>query len=193
VVLGLDSKTNLYVLKLHRRSRRRAQHNEVCLCEYVGTPSPSGTSPPPKTITDGSSDNNTQLQSPAGLALDSAGEIYFTNDRSIGGGCDTITVYPKGSNGDAGRSRTGGVDPAAGGEEHAVDGGGQGYFQNRPTAESAYNPREHRSDEREYAGGIASLNPKTPDFSTHLEFLVAATDRRRNATGAAIRGERARL
>jgi hypothetical protein len=43
---------------------------------------------------------------------------------------------------------------------------------NRPAAESAYKPRDDRSDERKHAGDIASTNAKTPAFSVLLEFLV---------------------
>jgi hypothetical protein len=39
---------------------------------------------------------------------------------------------------------------------------------------SASKPTDDRSHERKHAGDIASMNPKTPDFSAHLEFLVAA-------------------
>ena len=53
---------------------------------------------------------------------------------------------------------------------------------NRPTTESAYKPRNDRSHERKHAGDIASVNPKTPDFSTHSEFLVATTGNSSAAT-----------
>jgi hypothetical protein len=32
---------------------------------------------------------------------------------------------------------------------------------------------DDRSHQHEHAGDITSVNPKTPDFSAHLEFLVA--------------------
>jgi sugar lactone lactonase YvrE len=41
----------------------------------------------------------TQFQSPAGMALDSSNTIYVTNDGSIGGNPDSITIYPAGSSG----------------------------------------------------------------------------------------------
>ncbi len=41
------------------------------------------------------------------------------------------------------------------------------------TSFPAYEPRNDRSHEHMHAGDIASVNPKTPDFSRHSEFLVA--------------------
>ena len=41
----------------------------------------------------------TQLNMPSGIAVDSSGNIWVANDGSLGGGVDTITVYPPGSNG----------------------------------------------------------------------------------------------
>ncbi len=47
--------------------------------------------------TGGNAGDNTGLQSPAGIAIDSGGNIYVAND--CGFSCGTITVYPPGSNG----------------------------------------------------------------------------------------------
>jgi sugar lactone lactonase YvrE len=55
----------------------------------------NGNVAPEARIADGAS-KRTQLNSPAGLALDSAGNIYVTND----GGSNSITVYAAGSKGD---------------------------------------------------------------------------------------------
>jgi sugar lactone lactonase YvrE len=41
----------------------------------------------------------TQLNMPSGIAIDSSGNIWVANDGSLGGGVDSITVYPPGSNG----------------------------------------------------------------------------------------------
>ena len=41
----------------------------------------------------------TQLTLPCAIAVDSLGNIWVANDGSLGGGVDTITVYPPGSNG----------------------------------------------------------------------------------------------
>src|SRR5260370_22371270 len=38
---------------------------------------------------------------------------------------------------------------------------------------AACKPRNDRSHEHEHAGDIASVNPKTPDCSAHLGFLVS--------------------
>jgi hypothetical protein len=56
---------------------------------------------PSRTIANSSPQGgSTQFQSPAGMALDSSNNIYVTNDGSIGGNPDSITIYPAGSNGD---------------------------------------------------------------------------------------------
>ncbi len=41
--------------------------------------------------------SNTTLDLPVGVALDSSGNIYVTNDGSNNGGSDTLAVYPEGS------------------------------------------------------------------------------------------------
>lgn len=58
-------------------------------------PGADGNVAPEATIADGAS-KRTQLNSPAGLALDAAGNVYVTND----GGSNSITVYAAGSKGD---------------------------------------------------------------------------------------------
>jgi len=58
-------------------------------------PGADGNVAPGAVIADGAG-NRTQLKSPAGLALDAAGNIYVTND----GGSSSITVYAAGSKGD---------------------------------------------------------------------------------------------
>ena len=50
--------------------------------------------------------SNTGLSLPQGVALDSSGKIYVTNDGSDYGGTDTVTVYSAGSNGNLAPSST---------------------------------------------------------------------------------------
>ncbi len=57
----------------------------------------------PSATIDGS---KTGLDFPAGIALDSSGNIYVANDGSEDGGTDTVTVYPAGSNGNVAPSAT---------------------------------------------------------------------------------------
>ena len=58
----------------------------------VYPPDANGNVAPKSTIADGVHDKQTQLNTPRGLALDSAGNIYVTNASGI----DTITIYAAG-------------------------------------------------------------------------------------------------
>jgi len=49
---------------------------------------------------------NTGLNSPAGIAVDSSNNLYVTNDGSVNGGADAVTVYAAASNGNIAPSRT---------------------------------------------------------------------------------------
>ncbi len=48
----------------------------------------------------------TGLNSPGGIAVDSGGNLYVTNDGSVNGGADSVTVYAAGANGNAAPSAT---------------------------------------------------------------------------------------
>jgi len=54
----------------------------------------SGNVAPLKTIQGTSSSNITGLEFPSGLALDSSNSIYVTNDGSVSGGVDSVTMRP---------------------------------------------------------------------------------------------------
>ncbi len=62
--------------------------------------------------------SNTGLNHPTAIALDASSNIYVTNSGSEGGGTDTVTIYPAGSNGNVtpsstiGGSNTGLSEPA---------------------------------------------------------------------------------
>ena len=51
------------------------------------------------TIQGTSSSDNTGFEYPSGLALDSSNNIYVTNDGSLSGGSDSVTIYAAGSHG----------------------------------------------------------------------------------------------
>jgi sugar lactone lactonase YvrE len=52
------------------------------------------------------SGSNTGLDDPQGIALDTSGNIYVTNDGSSSGVADTVTLYPAGSDGNVAPSAT---------------------------------------------------------------------------------------
>ena len=62
----------------------------------IYSPGASGNVAPETTIADGAGGGHTKLHSPAGLALDSGGNIYVTND----GGSGSVTIYGAGSKSD---------------------------------------------------------------------------------------------
>ena len=84
----MDAANKLYVL-----NEFGGTGNASSITTYP--PGADGNVAPEATIADGAS-KRTQLNSPAGLALDAAGNIYVTND----GGSNSITIYAAGSSGD---------------------------------------------------------------------------------------------
>jgi hypothetical protein len=54
---------------------------------------------PTNTISGNSSGNQTGFNNPSGIALDSGGNIYVTNDGSASGGVDSVTIYAYGGRG----------------------------------------------------------------------------------------------
>ena len=86
--LAVDAANKLYVLNEFGDSGSGASIT-------IYPPGADGNIAPEATIADGAS-KGAQLNSPAGLALDAAGNIYVTND----GGSNSITVYAAGSKGD---------------------------------------------------------------------------------------------
>ena len=92
VALATDSALNLYVLNSNGGLNRRG-------IITVYSPTADGNVAPIRTIANDGSEPKTHFASPAGLALDSAGKIYVTNDGSIGGDSDSITIYAAGSSG----------------------------------------------------------------------------------------------
>jgi SMP-30/Gluconolactonase/LRE-like region len=85
VGLALDSAGALYVL-----NDTGGDDNRGSITVYP--PNANGNVTPKATIADGAHDKQTQLNTPKGLAVDSAGNIYVTNASGI----DTITVYAAG-------------------------------------------------------------------------------------------------
>ncbi len=85
--LAVDGSNKLYVL-----NEFGGTGNGSSITTYA--PGAEGNVAPEATIADAAS-KRTQLNSPAGMALDSRGNIYVTND----GGSNSITVYAAGSNG----------------------------------------------------------------------------------------------
>jgi sugar lactone lactonase YvrE len=88
VGLGFDPAGDLYVLNANG-----GPDNDGSVTVYP--PDASGNVAPKEIIANGAKDKLTQFQSPAGMALDSAGNIYVTNN-----GKDTVTVYAAGKFGD---------------------------------------------------------------------------------------------
>jgi uncharacterized protein YjiK len=92
---------------------------------------------PPSAVISGSA---TGLDVPEGIALDGTGNIYVANDGSNNSDADSVTVYPKGSTGNAAPSvvisgaNTGLSDP----QGIAVDGGGNIYVTNSNNTVTVY-------------------------------------------------------
>jgi sugar lactone lactonase YvrE len=95
VGLGFDSASNLYVLN-------SSGGPDTSGSITVYPPTANGNVVPKATIANGVKDKQTKFESPAGMALDVAGNIYVTNDGSANGGSDSdsITIYAAGKFGD---------------------------------------------------------------------------------------------
>jgi sugar lactone lactonase YvrE len=95
VGLGFDSAGNLYVLNSSGGPDTRGSIT-------VYPPTANGNVAPQAIIANGVKDKRTKFESPAGMALDVAGNIYVTNDGSANGGSDSdsITIYAAGKFGD---------------------------------------------------------------------------------------------
>ena len=95
VGLGFDSAGNLYVLN---SSGGPDTNGSIT----VYPPAANGNVAPKAIIANGVKDKQTKFESPAGMALDVAGNIYVTNDGSANGGSDSdsITIYAAGKFGD---------------------------------------------------------------------------------------------
>ena len=91
--LAFDSASNLYVL-----NSSGGPDTSGSITVYASTA--NGNVTPKATIANGNNEKRTQFQSPAGMALDSAGNIYVTNDGSANGGTDSVTIYAAGKFGD---------------------------------------------------------------------------------------------
>jgi hypothetical protein len=95
VGLGFDSSGNVYVLN---SSGGPDTNGSIT----VYPPTANGNVAPQAIIANGVKDKQTKFESPAGMALDVAGNIYVTNDGSANGGSDSdsITIYAAGKFGD---------------------------------------------------------------------------------------------
>jgi hypothetical protein len=100
VALAIDSASNLYVL-----NSLGGPDSAGSITVYPSTA--NGNIAPTVTIANGLHGKHTQFSWPAGMALDSAGNIYVTNDGtsiekgvSDGNGLASITIYAAGSHGD---------------------------------------------------------------------------------------------
>ncbi|HYB91935.1 MAG TPA: NHL repeat-containing protein, partial [Candidatus Binataceae bacterium] len=93
--IALDSSGNIYVAN---------QGSQVWAADSITVYSAgsNGNATPSATI----SGTSTGLLSPGGIAVDSSGNIYVTNDAGLFGYSDSITVYTAGSNGNVVPSNT---------------------------------------------------------------------------------------
>ncbi len=90
--LALDSDGFLYVLNTDG-----GPTSDGSITVY--SPKADGNVRPVRSIVDLPGSNRTGMKSAAGMALDSKGNIYVTNNSSIGGKFDSITVYAAGASG----------------------------------------------------------------------------------------------
>ncbi len=90
--LALDAANKLYVLNEFGGPGSGPGNGSIT----IYPPGASGNVAPEATIADAAGSAHTKLDSPAGLALDAAGNMYVTND----GGSDSVTIYAAGSKGD---------------------------------------------------------------------------------------------
>ena len=93
VGLGFDSAGNLYVL-----NQSGGPDTDGSITVYP--PDANGNVAPKATIANDVKDKRTKFQSPAGMALDSAGNIYVANAGSTNDSSDSITIYAAGKFGD---------------------------------------------------------------------------------------------
>ena len=95
VGLAFDSAGDLYVL-----NSSGGPDGNGSITVYP--PTANGNVAPKATIVNSVKDKRTKFESPAGMALDVAGNIYVTNDGSANGGSgsDSITIYAAGKSGD---------------------------------------------------------------------------------------------
>jgi hypothetical protein len=93
VGLALDSAGDIYVL-----NSNGGPDNSGSITVYPDTA--NGNVAPKATIANGTKDKRTKFESPAGMAQDSAGNIYVTNADSANEGSDSITIYAAGKFGD---------------------------------------------------------------------------------------------
>ncbi len=93
--IALDSSRNIYVANNGSTTGGSTTGGSGSVTVY--TSASNGNVVPSATI----SGSDTALNSPGGIAVDSGGNIYVTNDGAISGNADSITVYAPGSNGDA--------------------------------------------------------------------------------------------
>jgi sugar lactone lactonase YvrE len=87
--LALDAANKLYVLNEFGDT---GQGGSIA----IYSPGANGNVAPEAKISDSPTGKHTQLNSPEGLALDTAGNMYVTND----GGSGSVTIYAAGSKGD---------------------------------------------------------------------------------------------
>ncbi len=88
--LAIDAADKLYVLNEFGDTGKGGSIT-------IYSPGANGNVAPEAKISDSATGEHTQLNSPAGMALDASGNIYVTND----GGANSVTIYAAGSKGDA--------------------------------------------------------------------------------------------
>jgi len=97
--IDLDTSGDIFVLNSNGGSSHSG--SITVYAPISGLPGGPGNVAPIRTIKNGSSSALTKFDSPHGMALDSSNKIYVTNDGSIAGDLDSVTVYAAGANGNA--------------------------------------------------------------------------------------------
>ncbi len=90
--LAVDSANSLYALNASGGTDYAGSVTAYSYTSY-------GNVAPIVTIQGTNSSNQTGFEFPSGLALDSSNNIYVTNDGSVSGGADSVTIYAAGSHG----------------------------------------------------------------------------------------------